>query len=158
MNVSEMFVPFSNSVKKIVYQMSEVSVNYEGSFYGENDDIVSYGVSSLISFSGLLKGRLLIDMEPGLALTIAQKINGTSFTSVKDDMVLASISELNNIIAGDGITELNNSMKLKLRLAPPIVFAGNSPIICIPKISSQSLNCTTQYGKLKINVAFERSR
>lgn len=158
MNITELTAPFLSSIKNIIYQMSNVSVSYDGEFYGENDDIVSYGVSSIISFSGLFIGRLLIDMEPGLALTIAQNINGNSFTSVKDDMVLATISELNNIIAGDGITQLNNSMNLKLRLAPPIVFAGNNPVICIPKISSQSINCTTQYGKIKFNIAFERSR
>ncbi len=157
MDNTELCTPFAESVKKIMAQMTCIDIILDGGFYKENDDIASNGVSSLITFSGAIKGRLLIDMEPSVAIAVAQNITGIAYATPKDNMVLASISELNNTIAGDGITELNNKYSLKLRLAPPIVFTGKDTVICIPKITSVSLNCGTEYGKFKFNIAFERS-
>ncbi|MCX7711996.1 MAG: chemotaxis protein CheX [Clostridia bacterium] len=151
-----LYSPFINSIKAMLNQMASIEVEPAGAFYSESDDIISYGVTSIISFAGNIKGRLLLDMEEGLAMKIAENINMQSFSNVRDYMVLASISELNNIVSGDAITALNNSHSLGLRLAPPIVFAGKGAAICIPKISSVSLDCTTKHGKLKLNVAFER--
>lgn len=90
-----------------------------------------------------------------MALAIAKSITGTDYDSVKEYLVLASIQELNNIIAGDGITKLNNQYTLGLRLAPPIVFTGKDTVISIPKIEPASIDCVTTYGKLKVNLAFE---
>jgi chemotaxis protein CheX len=154
---TRLYDPFENSVKDIFMQMAGIEISLQDGFYPEIDEITSYGVSSIISFVGKIKGRLLLDMEKSLALAIAKNITGTEYTSTNEYMVLASISELNNIISGDGITQLNNLYSLSLRLAPPIVFSGKDAVICIPKISSVSLNCMTPFGNLKVNAAFERS-
>lgn len=150
-----LYSPFLKSIRGIMPQMSNISLEPAGGFYTENDDIESYGVSSIITFAGKIKGRLLIDMENGLALAIAENLTGTRYDNVRTFMVLASISEINNIISGDAITVLNNQYSLGLRLAPPIVFTGKDAMISIPKIPSVSLNCITEFGKLKLNVAFE---
>ena len=152
-----LYTPFVHSVQSIMDQMANIRVEFEGEQFTENDEIISFGVSSIITFAGKVKGRLLIDMEKSLALAIAENITGTKYTSANEYMVLASISELNNIIAGDSVTQLNNQNGLGLRLAPPIVFTGKDTLICIPRISSISLNCMTKYGKMKVNAAFERS-
>lgn len=148
--------PFIDSLKEVLKNMADIDAVVDGASYIEKEEIASYGISSVISYAGKVKGRLLLDMEPSLAMTIAQNISGIYYPSVKDYMVLATISELNNIIAGDGITRLNNQFPLVLRLAPPIVFAGKDTIISIPKIQSTSVEFTTNYGRLKLNAAFER--
>ncbi|MCX7747657.1 MAG: chemotaxis protein CheX [Clostridia bacterium] len=147
--------PFQGSVKQILSQMAGIDVQKNGEVFEECDDIVSYGISSIIAFAGKIKGRLLLDMDQNLALKIAQNITGDVYPSVKEQMVMAVISELNNIISGDAITVLNNQFSLSLRLAPPIVFTGKDIIICIPKISSTSVNYETEFGHLKVNIAFE---
>ena len=148
--------PFMDSVIEVMKKMADIDVVIVNTIGTENDSVASYGLSSIISCVGKIKGRLLIDMEQSLAVAITEKILGICYKSVKETMVLTTISEINNIIAGNAITDINNVYSLGLRLAPPIVFSGKDAIICIPKISSSSLNCTTKYGKLKINVAFER--
>ena len=149
--------PFMDGVKEVLKKMADIDVQITNSINTENESILSYGVSSIISCVGKIKGRLLLDMEQSLAIAIAENITGVCYTSAKEYMVLATVSEINNMIAGNAITVINNAYSLGLRLAPPIVFTGKDTIICIPKISSSSLDCTTKYGKLKINVAFERS-
>ena len=59
--------------------MSAIELEPTGLFYPEPDEIVSLGVSSIITFAGKIKGRLLLDMDCALALTIAQNVNGMSF-------------------------------------------------------------------------------
>ena len=153
----QLYDPFINSVKQIFKQMANMEVSLKGAFGSESDEIVSYGVTSIINYTGKVKGRFLLDMEPGVALAAAQNVTGMGYESVKDIMVLATISEMNNIIAGGAISTLNNLYSLGLWLAPPFVFTGKDAVICIPKVSSASVDCTTLYGKLKVNVAFERS-
>jgi chemotaxis protein CheX len=151
----QLVLPFAKSVQEMIQQMAGIEVTVEGNFYDEKEELISLGVSSVISFTGKIKGRLVIDMESALALAFANKINGRKFTSEREIIVLMSVSELNNIVAGDANTYLNNQFKLGLRLAPPFVFAGNNAIIQTPRIPSASINCKTEYGKLKVNVGFE---
>ncbi|MFZ5985948.1 MAG: chemotaxis protein CheX [Bacillota bacterium] len=152
---TRLYSPFINSIKDVFKQMTGIEVYLDKDFYTENDDLVSLGVTSIISFSGKIKGRLLLDMEKSLALEVAKNITGTDFDNVKEYMVLASVQELNNIISGDAITKLNNEFGVSLRLAPPIVFAGKDAVVSVPKVEPVSMDCGTSYGKLKVNIAFE---
>lgn len=146
---------FLISAQNMIMQMTGIKSKVIRDFLPEKDEYVSFGVGSIISITGKIKGRLLLDMEPTLALGVAETVMGEKYRSVKERMVLASISELNNIIAGDANTYLNNQYHLSLRLAPPVAFAGHNPLVCIPKIASASAECSTSYGLLRINVAFE---
>lgn len=151
----KLIMPFLESTKKIMIEMAGVDVETKEEFKQENKDITSYGVASIIAFSGKMKGRLLLDMEADVAKGIAETLMGESYENVKNPMLLAAISEINNIIAGDANTLINNKYGLGLRLAPPVVLAGEDIIIAIPKIKSSTAYCLTPLGKLKINVAFE---
>ena len=147
--------PYFDSAQTVLHDMAAVRIEPGGYFYPDHNDILSYGVASIITFMGKIKGRLLIDMDPELALQIARNINDEQFDSTKEFMVLTTISEVNNVIAGKANTILNNNFSLGLRLAPPIVFTGKKPIVCIPKINSDSIDCYSKHGRLRINVAFE---
>lgn len=153
----QLVLPFAKSVQDMIQQMAGIEVTMEGNFYDEKEELISLGVSSVISFAGKIRGRLVLDMESVLALAFANKINSRNYTSEREIMVLMSISELNNIVAGDANTYLNNQFQLGLRLAPPFVFVGKNAIIQTPRIPSYSINCKTQYGKLKVNIGFEGS-
>lgn len=152
---SQLTQPYLESAQNVLRDMAGIEIEPGGYFFPDRDDIISYGVTSIITFMGKIKGRLLIDMDPELAIQIAHNINDEDFTDAKDFSVLTTISEVNNVIAGKANTNLNNSFSLGLRLAPPIVFSGKKPIICIPKITSESLDCYTKHGRLRINIAFE---
>ena len=153
----ELCSPFLDSLKSILMKMASVEAVTSKQFYAEDREISSKGVSSIISFNGKLKGRLLLDMGQSTALSLVKSITAKSFDTAKELIVLAAISELNNIIAGDGITFLNDKYFMELRLVPPIVFVGSNALICLDKIPSLSAVCTTKYGDVKINIAFEGS-
>lgn len=153
----ELFNPFLDSARIILKKMANAEITSDASFYDEEREFKSTGVSSVISFNGKLKGRMLLDMDHETALRFVKSITGKQFDTTKELVVLSAISEMNNIIAGDGITNLNNKYSLDLRLSPPFVFTGRNALVCLDKIPSSSIVCSTQHGDIKINVAFEGS-
>jgi len=150
-----LFAPFGKSTQEMINQMSGIQVELLKEKVDEDYELKSFGVTSIISFTGKQEGRFLIDMEQDLALAIAGAVMGNDFRNVRDNTVLMVISEINNIIAGDAITYLNNEYSLSLRLAPPIVFTGRDVIISIPKIHSRTAHGETKHGRIKINIAWK---
>ncbi|MGE5417291.1 MAG: chemotaxis protein CheX [Acidobacteriota bacterium] len=148
--------PFVFSTAEMIFEMAGFKIIPDGAIYNEEDEIHSRGVASIINYIGKIKGRFLLDMEPGMALKLASLIVGQDYLDARDPMVLAVISEINNTIAGDAITKLNRNYGLSLRLTPPIVFTGAKISMTIPKIPSVSLNYKSEHGQIKVNIAFER--
>ncbi|AGX43029.1 chemotaxis protein CheX [Clostridium saccharobutylicum] len=146
---------FTDNIITTFIKMADIKLTSDGEAYKDNSDITSFGITSIISFAGKGKGRLLLDIETNLAMKIAKNIMGEDYDNPRDDMLLATIGELNNTITGAAITDINNSFSVSLRLSPPIVFTGKDVVIAIPKINSISRIYTTEYGNLKMNIAFE---
>ncbi|MGE5559413.1 MAG: chemotaxis protein CheX [Bacillota bacterium] len=155
MNI-EMLEPFIYSVKDMLIEIAKTDIDVEKIYY-ETHEIKSKGVTSIISFISKtkIKGRLLLDMEPELSLHIVNQMTDEKYEAVKDFMVLASLSEFNNIIAGHANTHINDRLQLGFRLSPPIVFTGDDIIVSVPKVCSVSIDGTTRYGKLTVNIAME---
>lgn len=152
---TKLITPFVESAKAIINDMTGIAITNVGDFISAQSDFSSLGVASVITFSGKIKGRFILDLSPALALTMANRMTGESNTSIKDKLFLAGISEMNNIIAGDANTYLNNIYGLSLRLAPPIVFSGKNMMIAASKLESVSVDCGTSFGELKLNIAFQ---
>lgn len=154
---ANIFEPFSTSLPVIFKEMAGIVVKLESTVISEYEQIPVLGVVSVINFHGKIKGRVLIDMEPIVAITIAENLLRERFSNEKDKMVLATVSELNNIICGRAILPINNDLGFKLVMSPPYVFTGKKATICISKIPSASFIYSTLYGqKVKLNVAFEK--
>ncbi|MEN8904952.1 MAG: chemotaxis protein CheX [Clostridiales bacterium] len=146
--------PFVNSTKNIIEEMTQINIDILEKPYFEDGDMESFGVASVINFSGKMRGRFLIDISKSLSNEIVycmleEKLN------LKDRMYVAAISEMNNTITGDANTFLNNEYHLGLRLAPPIVFTGRKVVISASKIDSFSVKGKTKYGEFKLNIGFQ---
>lgn len=147
--------PYYNSTKKIIKRMVDIDFEECEGEELENGEIISYGVGSIINFTGKIKGRFMIDIEVDLACKIASKILGKPCDNLKDRVFIAAISELNNIIAGDANTYINDTHSLDLRLATPVAYTGKNIILLTPKVISSTLLCNTSHGKIKLNIGFQ---
>lgn len=150
-----LITPFIESANKIITEMTGITIDQVGAQEQEKPDQVSYGVASVITFAGKTKGRLIIDFEPELARAVIRNLLEDPDPSLKNPLKLGCISEMNNIIAGDANTVLNNQFGLGLRLAPPIVFSGNQMIVSTAKLDSVTVKCQTSFGGFKINIGFQ---
>lgn len=146
---------FSTSIRETIQSMCGVEIIPEGNFQNESSEISILGVASMINFSGKRKGRVMLDMEDSLAIKLASSLIGEDYTTTRNTMVLAAVSEINNIFSGSAMTIINNQLGLSLWMAPPVVMTGKNVIVCIPKIDSMSLKFKTPHGILRINVAME---
>lgn len=147
--------PFIDSATNIIKEMTGVVLSDIGALTTEKSDLRSYGVTSVITFAGKIKGRFVIDLEPALAVIFMRVLMGEEAPVIKDRLMLGCISEINNIIAGDANTWLNNQYGLRLRLAPPIVFTGKKVILAASKLESVTVLCKTAPGAFQLNIAFQ---
>jgi chemotaxis protein CheX len=146
----ELLKPYLDSVKEILQMMAGVQVFSHSITPVEKAEILSYGVSSILTFSGgIFTGRIVLDLPPEVALKIANSLLGENFTSPRERMVLASICEINNTIAGNANTVINNKTGLSLRLSPPYVLTGERLVFASTKSKSVSV-------MFKANIGFFR--
>lgn len=156
MKDKKLYMSFAFSIWNTLSSMCEILFSPASDFYDNKGDLKSLGAAVVVGFSGKRKGRLLIDMEKDLATKLASKINGEKFTDIKDPMVIATLSEIGNITAGDAVTAINNEFSYGLRLVPPVVFAGENMVVGLQNMESYTMDFKSETDHLKINVAFER--
>jgi chemotaxis protein CheX len=150
------YEPFVKSLAMVFSEMVGLEVKLEGNSKSEYEEIQVLGVASVVNFSGRIKGRVLLDMSPNLAISITRKLMAKEYYSESDSMVLATVAEMNNMICGNALAPINNQLGLKLWMSSPYVFTGTDTTICISKIPSVSFVYFTIFGKVKLNLAFEK--
>jgi len=122
----------------------------------ENYNFKSKGLAVIVGITEGGKGRMILDMTQETALKLANEITGENYNKM-EEFVFITLSEIGNMIAGHGITTINNERKgLNLRLTPPSIFAGKTLEINVPKVSLVGINLKTNMGKMSIHIGFEK--
>jgi len=152
---SRLITPYIESTVQIIRQMTGIEVTELSDPAPGSGELSAYGVTSVITFAGTIKGRLIIDFQPELALQIIKNLMGEENPPLRDRLMLGCIAEINNIIAGDANTLLNNQYGLGLRLAPPMVVTGGKMMLASSKVESVTVFGRTGYGDFKLNIAFQ---
>jgi CheY-specific phosphatase CheX len=110
--------------------------------------------SVIVGVVGLNKGRVHLEMTESLGKRIYQCSNGEEAENEMD--LCFYLAEFANMVAGKGITVLNNIYKGgNLRLTPPAIFAGDDLNVVTLQVLAASKLYHTQYGTLKIEIGFE---
>lgn len=111
-------------------------------------------LSAIVRVVGQSKGRVHVEVSEKLTKQLFEYVNGEP---EEDEMDLCFyLAEFTNIIAGNGVTFLNDAYKgSDYRLTPPAIFAGDNLDISTPKILSSVLIYTTEFGSLRIEIGFE---
>lgn len=151
----EVYEVFLRNVVRVFDEFLELKLNIIGDLKEEAEEMTSYGVTSIISFTGKFNGRVLLDMDTNLALGLANKLTGETYQDPKDTMVMASISEMNNMVTGNTVVDINNELNFHLWLAPPIVMTGKTLMIALPKLKSYSYDFDAAGNKVRYNISFE---
>ncbi len=146
--------PFISASIEVIQDMAEVSAK-RSKIDKKFGSVYSSGVSTVLGLNGKYKGRILLDTTVPTAIALAEKINGEEFKEI-DETVLYTIIELNNIISGKAITEINNANKeYEFRLTPPGVFWGEEIKVSSPGWQVFCVELATDVGSFNINLGFE---
>ncbi|MFU0800329.1 MAG: chemotaxis protein CheX [Xylanivirga thermophila] len=150
-----LYWPFIDSTANVIFNMTGVEVAFEDEVYEQKGELRSFGLTYIIDFSGSVSGRFAIDMEPRLAINVANNITGESYDNIHQYKVFATISKLSSIIADEAIGLLEEKCLLKIFAAPPVIFTECGSLISIKNMPSISIDGSTAYGSIRLNIAME---
>ena len=111
-------------------------------------------LSAVVGIVGLYKGRVLIEIQESQVRKLYECAYGET---IEDEMELCFyLAEFTNMIAGHGITMLNNVYKgHNLSLTPPALFADKEMDILSSQMFSSSKVYETKYGPIRLEVSLE---
>jgi chemotaxis protein CheX len=113
--------------------------------------IVSRGVTTIVGVTGEAEGRVLLDMEPAIALRIAGKMNGATLSQL-NDLSKDTISELASMITGRAVSILNDAGH-HLKVSPPTLLTGENMTISSLELETLVVPLRTTHGEVVVNVA-----
>lgn len=114
------------------------------------------GVAVIIGIVGEPRGRVAFYMDEntmrGFAKAVLQQDEVTDFEAQ------AAVEESGNIIAGHGISRINDVIKdREMRLTPPGIISGMDIKLSNPELVAFNIKAKTSIGDIFMNVGFARS-
>lgn len=111
------------------------------------------GVVVIVSFSGSFSGRMLIAMSKEFSESIYRALGGEN---PSDEELLLAANEFGNMVAGNAVTEINNTLKnSNLRLSPPSSFLGENLTFFNFKMSAFNILLDSEKSTMKLNIALK---
>lgn len=107
---------------------------------------VSFGLTGDVS------GTVLFGVPEKTAMDIASIMNETEFASINEPIVLDSLAELMNMVAGRCVTLLNDR-GFNFSLTPPAIFWSRELRICSTDVETLIVPISTDCGDLSVSVA-----
>ena len=140
-----------DGLQQIAGLESEIQVQEENS-----GPLSVNGVAVIIGVVGEPRGRVAFYMDEetmrGFARAVLQQ------ESVTDAEAQAAVEESGNIIAGHGISRINDVIKdREMRLTPPGIISGVDIKLSNPELIAFNIKAKTSIGDIFMNVGFARS-
>jgi len=114
------------------------------------------GVAVIIGIVGEPRGRVAFYMDTDTMLKFASRI--LQEDTVSEFEAQAAVEETGNIIAGHGISRINDVIKdREMRLTPPGIISGVNIKLSNPDLIAFNIKAKTELGDIFMNVGFARS-
>ena len=151
---AEYFAIFKEALQDALNRMTKTMLTYTEEYISCNEH-ESKGITIIIGIIGKFSGRMLIDLSKETAHNLAATVFKREPNS--NDEIMAALGEFTNIVSGNACSLLNRKSKaLGLRVAPPSILSGDSIVISCPNFKTMTADAETVFGKLSINVGFQR--
>jgi len=153
----ELIQPFVSAADSVLGQLLE-GPTVVGSPSMEEDAYRRKGVAALIGFQGDIEGRIIFDLEPPTACTIAGRLSGSEPPVTADDSLVAeTLCELANMIIGNAVTLLNDR-GFHFRVQPPEVHTDPEGMKGSYDTEAVVMSFDTPAGCVYLNIAMRYNR
>ncbi|EKU71899.1 response regulator [Selenomonas sp. F0473] len=114
------------------------------------------GAAVIIGITGFTTGRVIFYLEEQVIKPFAMHMLGrSSVEEIEDGEADDAVEEAANIIAGRGISKINNVLEGKeLRLTPPGTIRGAKVHIVSPRMTTFCIGMQLPIGPVQMNVGF----
>lgn len=114
------------------------------------------GLAAVVTFKGQIEGRIILDMEPRVAVQVATYLAGSEVDPA-EPIVRETVSELANMVIGNAITQLNDR-GFRFKVFPPSLLTEEQCDAAGQESEATILCFETPCGNVHLNIAMQYHR
>jgi len=153
----DLIQPFVSAADSVLGQLLQ-GPTVVGNPSMEEDTYRRKGVAALIGFQGDIEGRIIFDLEPATARSIAARLSASDTPANADDSLVAeTLCELANMIIGNAVTLLNDR-GFHFRVQPPEVHTEPEGMKSSYDTEAVVMSFETPAGFVYLNIAMRYNR
>ncbi len=151
----ELIQPFINAADAVLAELLRCSTRI-GDLSMEEEAYRRKGVAAVITIRGDIEGRVIFDLAPSTAVSMAAKLAGEPVEE-SAELVRETIFELANQIIGNAITSLNDA-GFRFHIAPPDLHSAERGAAGSEDTEALVICLDTPSGSVFMNIALHYNR
>lgn len=146
----ELIQPFINAADAVFAESLDAPTTIKD-LSMEEDTYRRKGIAALIAIRGDIEGRVILDLEPQVALNVAAKLAGGEIAA-SEQVVRETVCELANMVIGNSVTLLNDQ-GFRFKVFPPEVHSDEAGLAGSKDTEAMVLCMETPCGEIYLNIA-----
>ena len=151
----ELIQPFINAADAVLSQGLQGTTKVE-KLTMEEHAYRRKGVAGMITLSGDIEGRIVLDLEPQTAVRVASHYAGMELPE-SDALIKETIFELANQVVGNAVSALNDQ-GFHFRVHPPLLLTSDEGDKSSEDVEALMICFQTPMGNVFMNVALHYNR
>jgi CheY-specific phosphatase CheX len=151
----ELIQPFINAADAVLSQGLSGTTKV-GNLSMEEDAYRRKGVAGMVTLSGDIEGRIILDLEPGTAVRVASHYAGANLPE-SDGLIKETIFELANQVVGNAVCALNDQ-GFHFRVHPPLLLTASEGDKSSEDVEALMICFETSLGNVFMNVALRYNK
>ena len=146
----DLIQPFIGALDTVLSEMTKSTATI-ADLTMEEEGYRKKGLAAIVTFKGQVEGRIVLDMEPGVAVAIAGYLAGAEVDPA-DAMVSEAVCELANMVIGNAVTQLNDR-GFQFKVFPPQILTQEQCEKAGQSSEATVLRFQTPSGNVHLNIA-----
>lgn len=151
----DLIQPFINSADAVLAEGLDSSIAIEN-LSMEEEAYRRRGIAAEVFLTGEIEGRIIFDVEWGVALQLASRLAGLAISETDEELVREAVCELANQIIGNAITTLNDQ-GFHFHVRPPVLHSSERGSKSSEDTEAVVMCFSTGAGNVCMNVALHYS-
>ena len=151
----ELIQPFINAADAVFAESLQAPTKI-GDLAMEEETYRRKGIAALILIKGEIEGRVILDMEPDVAVKIAGVLAGSVVES-SEQVARETVCELANMVIGNSVTLLNDG-GFRFKVFPPEIHANDDGLAGSSDTEAVVICMETPCGPVYLNIAMHYLR
>jgi len=151
----ELIQPFINAADAVLSQGMQGATRV-GNLTMEEEAYRRKGVAGMVTLTGDIEGRIIVDLDPQTAVRVASHYAGAELPE-SDELVKETIFELANQVVGNAISALNDQ-GFHFRVHPPLLLTAQEGDKTSEDTEALVICFETPLGSVFMNVALRYNK
>ena len=151
----ELIQPFINAADAVLAETLQ-SPTKIGDLTMEQEIYRRKGLAALIVIKGEIEGRVILDLDPAVAVKVAGYLAGAEVQE-SEQIVSETVCEVANMVIGNSITLLNDQ-GFRFKVFPPEIHTSKEGLAGSQDTEAMVLCFETPVGNVHMNIAMHYQR